>query len=234
MEHLLKQLGLTDHEVSVYKALLEEGASLAGRITRKTGIHRRNVYDCLERLIQKGLVGYIQKNNTKEYSVKNPQLILENIKQQEEEWQELMPTLLAKYESKEKNETIFYRGKKSIQLVFEDQLNKGKEILVHATSKEIEEELKYFFPKYHRSRIKKKIKYKMLFDSQYKGKVTDFDETKIKYLPNFNSTNVSQYIYDNTVAIIAWHEEPIAIMIREPVIVQSYRERFEVMWKLAK
>ena len=60
MEHILKELGLTHLEIKLYKFLLLDGPNHAGLISRKTGVHRRNVYDALERLIQKGLVSYIK------------------------------------------------------------------------------------------------------------------------------------------------------------------------------
>jgi HTH-type transcriptional regulator, sugar sensing transcriptional regulator len=59
----LSQAGLTENESKVYLALIDLGPSLAGSISRKTGIHRRTVYDTTEMLIKKGLVGYILKNN---------------------------------------------------------------------------------------------------------------------------------------------------------------------------
>ena len=62
---LLSELGLTENESTVYEMLLRDGPSLAGKITQKTGIHRRNVYDCLERLNKKGLVGFVKENNRK-------------------------------------------------------------------------------------------------------------------------------------------------------------------------
>ena len=61
----LKEAGLTDNESKVYLALIDLGPSLAGQIARKTGMHRRTVYDTIEMLIEKGLIGYIQKNNRK-------------------------------------------------------------------------------------------------------------------------------------------------------------------------
>ena len=57
----LRDAGLTDNEDKVYTALVELGPSLAGRISRKIGLHRRTVYDVTEMLVKKGLVGYILK-----------------------------------------------------------------------------------------------------------------------------------------------------------------------------
>ena len=53
---MLSELGLTQNEIKIYLALLDIGESLAGTIAENSGIHRRNVYDSLERLIKKGFV----------------------------------------------------------------------------------------------------------------------------------------------------------------------------------
>src|SRR3990167_2347637 len=83
MEKILENLGLTALEAKVYLTLLDLGPSLAGLITRKSGIHRRSVYDALERLIQKGLVGYIVNNNRKYFEAANPERLSELVKEKE-------------------------------------------------------------------------------------------------------------------------------------------------------
>ena len=62
-EELLAEFGLTRNEIRVYLTLLKMGSALAGEITEKTGIHRRNIYDSLERLQEKGLVSFVIINN---------------------------------------------------------------------------------------------------------------------------------------------------------------------------
>ena len=52
----IREAGLTENESKVYLALLDLGPSLAGQISRKTGMHRRTVYDTTEMLIKKGLI----------------------------------------------------------------------------------------------------------------------------------------------------------------------------------
>ena len=50
MQGVLKEFNLTDNEVKIYLTLLDLGSALAGEITTKTGIHRRNVYDSIDDL----------------------------------------------------------------------------------------------------------------------------------------------------------------------------------------
>ena len=72
MEDILKKFNLADNEIKVYLCLIGLGSATAGEITSKAGIHRRNVYDSLERLIKKGLAGYVIKNNRKYFKAAHP------------------------------------------------------------------------------------------------------------------------------------------------------------------
>jgi sugar-specific transcriptional regulator TrmB len=231
-EKLLEQAGMTSSEAKIYLALLELGSSLAGAITRKTGLHRRSVYDAIERLIQKGLVSYIKKNNRKYFEAATPQRLLENIKEKEDNVKEILPELEAKYKFvQEKAETVFYRGKQALKTVFDDQIKEGKEILIFGAASNADEIIKYYFPRYDRERIAKKIKIKAIFNEKLKKKPA---LAEIKYLPKEYRTHTATNIYGNKVAIILWSEEPFAILINQKEIADSYRNYFELMWKIAK
>lgn len=73
----LETAGLTEVEGRVYEKLLEIGSGSAGIISKKTGIHRRTVYDALGRLISKALVSEIKVNEVNEYVPANPKRLLE-------------------------------------------------------------------------------------------------------------------------------------------------------------
>src|SRR3989338_463264 len=57
-DEVLEQVGLSKNETKVYLALLEIGAATAGEIASQAKIHRTNVYDAMERLLEKGLVTF--------------------------------------------------------------------------------------------------------------------------------------------------------------------------------
>ena len=124
----LKDLGLTGNEAKLYKALLELGPSLAGAISRKSGLHRRTVYDTTEMLIKKGLVGYILKNNRRLFQASNPEKFLDILKEKESQVSDILPEMMGFYsKTKEKEETNFYKGKEGLKTVFEDQIEIVKE-----------------------------------------------------------------------------------------------------------
>ena len=72
MENVLSEIGLTKNEVIVYTTLLKLGSALAGEVTSYSGIHRRNVYDSMQRLIEKGLASFVTINNRRWFKASDP------------------------------------------------------------------------------------------------------------------------------------------------------------------
>ncbi len=227
----LKQAGLTENETKVYLALIESGPNLAGQISRKTGLHRRSVYDVTEMLIKKGLIGYILKNNRRYFEASNPNRILEILREKQNLLEPVVSDLLKTYSSeKEKQETNFYKGKEGLKAIFEDQLN-YKEILILGASPKAYEVLQFYFKWYDKKRKKKKIKARII---AYDKKISKIPLAEIRYLPQKYESPVAVNIYGNKTAIILWAKEPIVIAIREKEIADAYKKYFELMWKIAK
>ena len=82
----LKELGLSEGQISVYSAVLELGISTINKIQEKTGIERRNIYDILNKLIEKGLISYTLEKGKRTYQCTHPNKIREEIKQTLEEY----------------------------------------------------------------------------------------------------------------------------------------------------
>ena len=229
----LKQAGLTDNESKVYLALIDLGPSLAGQIARKTGMHRRTVYDTIEMLIQKGLIGYIKKNNRKLFQAANPNRILEIIQEKQNLLSPIVDSLNEKYNKTiEKEETNFYKGKEGLKTIFEDQLN-SKEILILGASPKAYEILQFYFKWYDKARKQKKINVRIIATDK-RIKKTNIPLAEIRYLPEKYSNPVSVNIYNDKTAIVLWAKEPMAISIKNKEIADAYKTYFELMWKIAK
>ena len=229
----LKQAGLTENESKVYLALIDLGPSLAGQIARKIGMHRRTVYDTTEMLIQKGLIGYIQKNNRKLFQASNPDRLLEIIKEKQNLLSPFVLSLQQKYNStKQKEETNFYKGKEGLKTIFEDQLS-SKEILILGASPKAYEIFQFYFKWYDKARKQKKIKARIIATDK-KIQKSKIPLAEIKYLPEKYSNPVSVNIYEDKTAIILWASEPIAILIKNKEIADAYKTYFELMWRIAK
>jgi len=234
---VLKEAGLTNNEASIYKALLELGPSLAGQISRKTGLHRRTVYDVVEMLIKKGLVGYILKNNRKLFEASSPERFLDILKEKQNSINEFLPQMMSMYgKTQEKQETNFYKGRLGLKTVLEDQLQKEtKEILILGASPLAYEILEFYFKWFDKKRKARKIKSRIIFNKDNKKKKIKVPYSNIKYLPQKYSSPLAVNVYRDKVAIILWSKDnPIAIVIKNKEISEGYKKYFELMWRFAK
>jgi len=231
---ILRNAGLTKNEIAIYKAMLDLGPSKAGQISRRSGIHRRTVYDTTETLIQKGLVSYILENNKRIFSASNPKRFLEIIKEKENIVEQIIPDMISLFEKTKKTEgTNFYKGKAGLKNVLEDQLKEGtKEILIMGASPYAEEIIKYYFKWFNEKRIKRKIKMKLIYN--YKNKIK-IPLSQIRYTTKEHKSPMAINIYRDKVAIILWdNENPFAIVIQNKEINKGYMEHFETMWELSR
>ena len=62
MNTALKKVGLSNGEIEIYEILLDSGLLPVGKVHEKSRIERRNIYDILNKLIERGLVTYIIEN----------------------------------------------------------------------------------------------------------------------------------------------------------------------------
>lgn len=235
LEEVMEFFGLTRTEARVYLTLLDLGPSLAGIISRKSGIHRRSVYDATERLIKKGLIGYIMKNNRRYFEAVDPDRLIELLKEKEDAVNNILPVLKQKYKvTQEKQETNFYKGKNGLKTVFEDQLNIGKEILVLGASQLASDYLKYYMHWYTKRRLEKGIRMRLIYNEKRRTREA-IRLASIRYLPIEYPSHAATNIYGDRVAIILWSKEkPFAILIKDQEIAKGYKSYFEHLWQLAK
>ncbi len=225
---MLEQVGLTRSEASIYLALLELGACNATMLARKTGLHRRTVYDSTERLIEKGLIGYILKNNRRQFQAANPEMLLEIAKEKQEKIKEMIPILLQKFSYvKEKEETAFFKGKAGLKTVLEEEL-KAKELLIMG-SLSAYQVLQFYFSFFDRKRKEKKIKTRVLLAGK---KRIPYAQTR--FLDEKYASDAAINIYEDKVAIILWQEKPLAIVIKNKIIAEGFKKYFELLWKSAR
>src|SRR3989337_2931055 len=108
MKEELRAIGLTEGEIKVYLTLLKLGPSTNSPIARHAGLQSSTVYYCLNSLIEKGFVSYIQKGNRKYFIPTDPQNILtiidekvSRIEEERKKIQNILPQLKATYKSLE-------------------------------------------------------------------------------------------------------------------------------------
>jgi len=241
-KQLLQEIGLTSTEVKVYLSLLSIGVTSAGKIVEDTGIYRKNLYDALNKLVEKGLVTYVIENKIKYFQPKDPDNLLRyleekknRIVEKELELKDELPKLKQKFESLNPEiESEIYRGNEGIKTILKDCLN-YKEILMIGATGDVENRLPYFWPHYNKKREKLKCKWKLLLIYEAKNKpITKSKYYEYKILPKILSGLNVIYIYGDYVANILWLEKPLAFVIKHKTLADNYRKYFNYLWKNIK
>ncbi len=239
---ILKEIGLTETEIKIYLALLSIGATSAGKIVETTGIHRKNLYDALNKLIDKGLVTYVIENKIKHFQPKDPENLIRyleekknKISEKEKELEKEIPELKKKFQSLVPEiESEIYRGTEGIKTILKECLN-YKEVLFIGATGDVGERLPYFWPQYNKKRIKLKCKWKLLLIHEAKNKqITQSQYYEYKILPKMLSGLNVIYIYGDYVANVLWLEKPLAFVIKHKNLANNYRKYFDYLWKTIK
>lgn len=233
IKSVLMEFGLTDKEIDVYLALLRTGNCQASEIAQKTNIHRINVYDILERLQEKGLVGFAIEGKTKKYEAIDPKKILELEEERKEKIKSIIPELIKQREMANlPQEAVILKDKKGIQNILEEITKSKTEVLLFASGWGFKENFPNYAPIWHERFRINKVKIRCLLSSKFKD--TEIPKPLVcKFLPSefvFPSTTC---IYEDKVLIIMWGASPIAVLVRGKEIFDSNREFFEMLWKIA-
>ena len=239
LKQLLHDLGLTDTEAIIYLELINLGTTSAGKIIEQTNLHRKNVYDALNRLIEKGLVTYVIENKIKYFQPKSPENLLRFLQEkknkitaQQKDLEKKLPLLQQQFTSNHSEiESEIYRGTEGIKTILKNCLH-HKEIFFIGATGDVENRLPYFWPQYNKEREKRKIHWKLLLvhEAQHKP-ITQSKYYTYKILPKILSGPNVIYIYGDTIANVLWLEKPIAFVITHTSLAENYKKYFQYLWK---
>jgi sugar-specific transcriptional regulator TrmB len=242
-QKLLEEIGLTRSERIVYTTLLKSGSIKVGELLKRVDLHRSRIYEAINRLVEKGLVSSVKRENINYYSACDPERLVSYIEEQkkalarkERKVKELLPELRKQMPTElPEGEAHVFAGKEGFKSIRKDVLRQGKDLLlIGAIGKE--DELEYFFPGFDRQRVKQGIKLKVLYDHQVRGrKISKLKLMERKFLPKEYSSPAVINIYADRVVNVLWKDDnPLCFMIINQEIADSYRKWFRHMWKHSK
>jgi HTH-type transcriptional regulator, sugar sensing transcriptional regulator len=247
LESSLESIGLTKGEIKIYLALLELGCSSTGKITQKSGISGSKVYEVLDRLMKKGLVSSVIKNDVKHFEASHPQKIIafleekkNEIEQEKKSVTDILPTLIAKMQGSEPGIAKIFVGWEGLKTANDDIINtlsKDEEWLSMGLTEQ-PKSWEIHFTKRQKDRAKKGIIHKHLLNKKYitlyKNR-KQLPHTQFRFLPETMEMPMSTEIYKNKVIFfILLQESPMAIMIENKAVYDSFKKYFEILWKNSK
>ena len=240
-------VGLTKGEREVYLALAALGSSTANPIIKKTGMQKSTVYFCLDRLVSKGLISYIIRNNRRVFEAAPTDKLAEYIenrkKKLDEEKRKIEEAVKALTSSRsiEKHGARIFEGWGGFEIAFNDILGTvkaGEEICVFNVSgvpPAVHDRFRRFMKKFHKKLYAKKVNARLLMNERMRltiGKDREGESgNKVRYISEAYTTPATINIYGNKVLLILLSEKPTVFMVEGKEIADSFRNYFELLWK---
>lgn len=245
--NLIIEAGLTQGEAKVYLSLLNLGTSTSGPIVKDSRVANSIIYRILESLIQKGLVSFIIKEKTKYFTAAPPERILDYIDERKEKLDEnmekikkILPDLKSKLTQEETKVTV-YEGFKGYITAFELlylKLKKGDEYHAYGAYPEQEEKYHAYWKRDHIRRGKAGVSCKLLFNQGTSPEIiknrNSYKLIDARVMPSGIITPTWFMTYKDTTAIMLQKKKPIAVIIENQEIADSFEAYFQDLWKRTK
>jgi len=235
----LEAIGLSKNEAEIYIALLRHGESPASKMAEKTGIYRPYVYDTLEKLVEKGLVGHVKKEGKKIFTAAKPGKLRGIIEEKQKALEEILPQLEKMSKAKEEEtEVQVFKGKDALTNVLKIILEKlkkegGENLVMGSDDKKYTEFSPVYFPKFIKELERHKIKERIISrmgDTFFAGGTV----TEVKFIPDEFFNPSSTHIINDMIFINIWTRPMYSIAIKSMDVADAYEKYFELLWKLAK
>lgn len=238
----LMEIGLTLNEAKIYESLLKIKNGTIEDIAKAADIHRRNVYDTIQRLIDKGLAYQILPKKVLTYAPVNPDKLEELVKEKENILQNIMPALRESFVNVDPEQSLaIYKGKNGlknyIKLTVEEGEKGNKFYAIGVKGIYFEPEIEKFATRM--SKRVKNIDGKIIYDEsvqKYPDIIQMSGKKKYKFFPKKYKTQSSIAIFGDYVAIYSdVHTKKVSqditiFIMKNTVLAEDYKKWFDFIW----
>lgn len=238
-------LGFTKNEATIYHCLVYRGKTDAHQLVHDTKMHKKLVYENLDKLIREGLVSCTVEEGRRVYQLTCADSLVTMFEPQERELQALREKAKKLAQEIETvvprapplQEAKLFRGTQGIRSYYRGIVNTGTEYVVFgAPERSLGIMGEHFWLNFNAKRSEKKIKAKAIFNRSLKdyAKKVENKLTKVRFLSQHFEPLTETNIQADKVAVIVWTQEPVLFLIQDSFVADNYRMFFEQMWKAAK
>ena len=225
---------------------MDLGISSTGNIIKKSGISSSKVYLILERLLQKGLISQVDKNNVKYFQAADPIRLKDYMNEKKDELEfkskeinDLIPKLQSKHKMlSDIQETTMFQGIKGFQSArseFISDLKNGDEYVVFGSQVPLQEIYKNSIIKFNEDNKKRGIKTRLIYNTKFrdiKKLYIKYSNAQVRFIENFLPSSIA--ISKSKILLMAYGENPIQVLIKNKELAYSHKTFFESMWSIAK
>lgn len=239
---LLQSLGLSLNEAKIYQALITYGGNSVSTISLRAKVHRRNVYDSLNRLIEKGLVYKVFSQGETVYEAVEPGKLLEFIEEQAHTLESHLPAMRQSYlHHRVPQRAYIYKGYEGVKNYFREILKVGEDIYsIGGKGILAEPSIGAFSNWYQTERKKQNQKHFHIWDYEVAldPPVPLGSKGRYKVMPKAYETPSTMDIFGDYIVTFSGvgkgHiEEDVTIFVMvSPRLADSYRTWWQMMWDL--
>jgi len=240
-QKVLEELGLSMNEAKIYRALLKMKDSSVPQIALETGVNKRNVYDTMPKLEQRGLVFQISGSREIRYGAVEPTNLKDLLAEKEQRLEDVLPGLMKTFSSGlDKHATFVYKGTEGLKNYLRDMIDSGEDVYsIGAKGAWFVKGNEEFIQTFLKDAKKKKIEFNHLFDHEIRALEDDFPSLmgeQYKFLPKEYSTSGAIDIYADKVVTFSGlsvkklSEDVTFTVIQNRELADCYRMWFKFMW----
>ena len=238
----LQEIWMSKNEAKIYESVLKLWECWVSDISKETGIHRRSIYDTMNRLLDKWVIFSIYAGKENLYMAAEPHKIYEMIHEKELTFKKILPYLEDMRNKKPTTEAAFiYRWVEGYKNYMRDMARVWEDCyFLWAKWNWLSPNISFNIEKdFQHSIERKKKKVQIIFDPRVKSRkdIQDTASWEFRFLPEwFETPWVMDVFWDyvvtfNTVWIWNfWEEGSIFVMINKE-LADSYRTWFKFIWE---
>ena len=238
-----ESVGIPKMQTTIYLDLLKNKESTATQVSKRTRMHRANVYDTLTKLKERNLVYLSNKEGKQVFAALPTDMILNEQKDRLENLKSAMDYIKTTYVSGQTPKVYTLEGLNAVKSLLFSLLEKKSDVWIYGLAENenilnvLNDKLMHSF---HIERIKKHIELKLLF---YKLPIEEIKTlsnlkfTEARLLPKTQqskTSQITQIVCDGSVYITLWIHPIHTIVIENDVIAKEYLDFYSILWYYSK
>ncbi len=234
-----ESLGIPKMQTTVYLDLLKNKESTATEVSKRTKMHRANVYDTLTKLKERNLVYLSNKEGKQIFAALPTDLILNEEQDKIEDLKLALNYIKTTYVSGSTPKVYTLEGLNAVKSLLFSILEKKSDIWIYGLAENeniiniLNDRLMQSF---HLERIKNHIELKLLFykfPHEEVKTLSNLKFTEAKLLPKSQQSKISQItqiVCGGSVYITLWIHPIHTIVIENDIIAKEYLDLYHILW----
>ena len=239
---MLELLGLTPKDLDVYTALLRLGTAPLRRTAEEAGYNRGTTYDSLKRLLEAGLVSYVDAKSHRYFTAEDPQKLHGLATRKEvaiQEAQLKIETAIPEFRAlantaKYRTAVRYYEGEGGVKDILTDVLfitekSKNKTYRIYSSSR-LRERIADAWPNFTATRVKRGVHVKAISLGPG-GTESGLDQRR--WLSKSESSSAYIFIYGNKTAYVSADKDKklFGAVIDDASITSTQTMIFDALWE---